>query len=318
MNLKKLYISVLLIIFNQSICSASDFKGKWVGIEVMGCDTKTAQAIREMIPLQVGQPFHVQDLSLWCNKVKNNLTKETVHCSFIAYQNGKFYFDVDIISNKHSKFRQISPNNQAFKVPKDLAALLHEWDNSTMDMFKSGTYFNETFDKGYLDSNQPHLHGLALKLSKLSYRNNKLILKIIKESKDPIQRAKAATLLSWSRHPENIEYVMKEDLLNDPDSSVRNNLARSLSFNIGMIKDENLLKKAIQIFCNQAKLPTHSDRNKALISLNEILENHKNLSKDVNNECRMTLEYISNMSILPNVGGVAKNILLRLENTENV
>lgn len=182
-------------------------------------------------------------------------------------------------------------------------------------MFKSRIYFNETFENGYLDSNQPKLHELALKLSRAAFPHNKLLLKIIKESNDPSERVKAATLLSWSGHPNNIEFVIKHNLLNDPDSSVRNNLARSLYFTVGMIKNEKLLKKAIDVYCHQAKLPTHCDRNKALISLKGILENHKYLSESVNKECRATLEYISQMSILPNVVEVAKDILVQLENT---
>ena len=83
------------------------------------------------------------------------------------------------------------------------------------------------------------------------------------------------------------------------------------------MKNESLLRKLIPVYCKQATLPSHTDRNKALTSLFEILKKNKEMVSTVNVECEATIRYISEVSILNNVGGIAKEIVKLLDSVES-
>lgn len=83
------------------------------------------------------------------------------------------------------------------------------------------------------------------------------------------------------------------------------------------IKDEKLLKNLIPHYCKQITFPKHTDRNKALFSIKEILEVRPTLSSSLDVKCQNTIKYISNMSILENVKGPAEDILTMIESNKN-
>jgi hypothetical protein len=178
----------------------------------------------------------------------------------------------------------------------------------------SGTFPNERYDKGFRDSDDPVLHGLAVKLSKVVWKYNHILLDIVHYSTNVTERRSSATLLAWSRHPENLASILEWDLLMDPDTGVRNYIARAFTYSISDIRDRSLLKNLLPAYCKQAALPTHTDRNKALYSILEILKNDKSLASSISPECKNTITYISEISILDNVGGVAKEIMKIMEN----
>lgn len=326
--IKNILYLFLALIFLCKVCYAipatDEFKGVWAGVEVMGCDQKTAQLIRNQIPIKKGSPFqpNADQFKLWCNNVKEKLKTQDVQCAFIGFLEGDYYYNVEITPDdkKTTNFRVLPKLiHNIPKIPKDLELLLAQWDEIFMSMIKTGVNPHEIYRNGYLDYEDPTLHGLAVKLSNSCYKYNDDILKIIRFSPEVEQRRKAANLLSWTKHPNNIRYILKWDLLNDPDEGVRNDLARSLSFTFVDIKDKKILNESICTFCQQARLPSHTDRNKALSSLHNILNEHQelNLASNISQECIETLKYINHMSILPNAGGLAKDILDKIEQSKN-
>ncbi|MCS5708343.1 hypothetical protein CC99x_005430 [Candidatus Berkiella cookevillensis] len=66
-------------------------------------------------------------------------------------------------------------------------------------------------------------------------------------------------------------------------------------------------------FCKQAALPSHADRNKALYSLNAIVRKNPNAINVIDQSCMATLNEIAETSILPNAGGIAKEILKNID-----
>lgn len=320
-----LILSAVFIFGIANISFASDeFKGIWAGIEVMGGDKKSSELVRKLIPLKTGTPFHYDkdQFKLWCDTVKEKVKAQDIHCAFIGYLEGDYYYNVEItpIGAKLMNFRVLPEfSGDIPQIPKELDKLFEQWDERFMTMIKIGKNPHEAYKDGYVDYQDPLLHNLVKKFVILVSKNNELLLKVIRYSPDPTQRAKASTLLSWSKNIENIEYVLKWDLLNDPDEGVRNDLARALSFMFVDVKNKKTLRDSTAVFCRQATLPSHTDRNKALVSLQNILLQHEDLdlASNINEECRNTLTYISQMSVLPNAGGLAKNILEIIEKSKN-
>lgn len=300
----------------------NNIEATWAGIEVMGTDKETAQKIRNLIPIKIGDTFQFSESEkyrLMCyNLMKDNFQINNVHCGFIFFGGGHVYLDVEILNNK-SIFRSI-PKIQATipTISNEFINLLNQWDQRVTFLITNKQPIIEIYDKGYLDSKDPILHALAEKLAPLAYKHNNLLLDIVRYSPDVDSRTQAATLLSWARHQEqNLRFVLKWDLLNDPDKGVRNNLARAFSSIMHEVKDVNLLSKLIPVYCKQATLPSHTDRNKALYSIMGILKQHSNLSSEIDCDCKNTINNISEISTLENVGGLAKEILRLMETSSS-
>lgn len=309
--------------FGYSLETTENFHGVWAGIEVMGCDKNTANKIRKLIPIQNGMSFNSlnkEELHSWCENIKKEIPYLNIKCGFIGYLEGNYYFNVEVLSNNLYKnnFRVIPSEKSVPVLPHKLEKLHDELENYIINAIQTGVDPKENYDKGYLDYKEPKMHAVALKLSYSVRRYNNTILNILRCSNDSKQREKAATLLSWAKKPNNLHKIIEWDLLNDPDPNVRNNLTRSISFEFETIKEKTLLKKIIPLLCKQATLPSHGDRNKALVSLKSILENNPTISSEINHECNATLEYISESSVLPNAGGIAKELLNKIKANDNV
>ncbi len=282
----KLIKSALYFIFGivipgigNTLETTGGFQGVWAGIEVIGCDSDTTAKIRNLIPIHNGMSFTSLDqaqLRSWCDTVRKQMTNEEIKCRFIAYLDGKYYFNVDIIPIEFAQrqFRTIHSIKSLPKIPKSLEELYNELEKNLMRAIQSGNDPRENYAKGYIDYQDPTLHSIAVKLSDSVPQYNSILLNVIRYSNDHNQRAGAATLLSWAKNPNNLNKIIDWDLLNDPNEAVRNNLARSISFELNTIKDKALLNKAIPLFCKQVAFPSHADRNKGLVSLKSILENN--------------------------------------------
>ena len=295
-------------------------KGIWAGAEVMGCDKKTAQLVRSALAIEDGTPFSFNEeyFEALCEKAKRTVPEQEVKCAFIGYGDGKYYYNVEIVEKVHnsSEYRTIEkPIRPIQKLPEELLTLHEQWNNRFSDMLVSGNAddIGEHCENGCLNYGDQTLQDIATKLLVLCSKNNALLLETIRFSPDSDQRSVAATLLSWAKHFDNVNYILKWDLINDPDEGVRNDLTRSLSCTITKVKDVEVLNEMVSHLCKQASLPSHADRNKALSTLQTMLSSHPVISASINKECRNTITNISEMSILINAGGIAKDILTKID-----
>lgn len=299
-----------------------DYLSKWAGIEIIGTDSTTANKIRSLDIITIGNTFPIHKAKYYCEKCKKIIQKKTefknAHCGLVLYGDEGAYLTVET-NGKHSArkiFRDIPITKKGIiQIPNELNEVFVKWESRMSFLLSSGNFAVEKPNDNFRDSDDPILHELAVQLSKLVPKYNHAILEVVHYSPDIQERQKAAQLFAWSNHSENLPYVLEWNLLLDPDSGVRNDVARSFSTFMEKIKDEPLLIKIIPTYCKQANLPSHSDRNKALISLLNILKSHPTLTSTLNDnkDCKANITYISNMSILENVRDPAKDILKILE-----
>lgn len=324
--MKFFYNFICLIAFlycpiGQSEILTKDFTATFAGIEVIGVDKSTAEKVRHALPVQIGDVFFSKDTEKqranYLDIIKKNFLTNNVVCSFLLYGNNTVYLIIDFIplEIKENVYRPISDNKENSKrIPKKLNSLYDQWNKRHSFLMNEGLLNIENYDKGFRDFKDPQLHNLAKKLNLYASKNYRVLLTTIRDSTNASERRKAAALLAWSEHPnETLEFILQWGLLNDPDQGVRNDLTRSLSTSIKYIKEISLLKKLFPSYCKQVTLPRHTDRNKALYSIREILQFHPDLSTVITAECKQTISYISEVSILGNVGGFASEILKIME-----
>jgi hypothetical protein len=297
----------------------NNYVSKWAGIEVIGTDAATAEKIRTLDIVTIGSTFKAQKAKHYCEKCKKIIRSKTkfknAYCGLVWYGDQTAYLTVETEGKQiHNNLLRTIPENQnaIVKIPEELNEVFLKWESRM-----SALMFSRNLDKS-TDSNDPLLHELEVKLSKLVPTYNHTILDVIHYSPDVIERQKAAQLFTWSNHAENLPHVLEWDLLLDPHPGVRNDVARSFSSSMEKIKDEELLKKLMPVYCKQAALPSHTDRNKALYSILNIIKTHPNLISTLNENipCKKNITYISNVSILENVRDPAKDILKIIKNAD--
>lgn len=319
---KNITLCFLLIanVFFLPVASALDsieelFNGTWEGVEVMGCDYQTSNYVRTLIPLEKGSQFlpDRKKLKSWCDIAKEKTGKE-IKCSVIGYVEGKYYFGIEIIPGSMERFRSIPQNSKQIAfLPEILNDLYQRWERGFSEHMQKDTVPKQFYQDGYLQCSDPTLQLVSAKLAQNTPNYNQVLLDILRYSNNPDERTKAATLLSWSKHPSNVDIIINENLINDADDNVRNELVRTISYVINDVTDEKVIEKSILALCRQAALPSHSDRTKALAAILTIVHNNKNHASFINGECEREINYISQMSILPNVAGTAKEILRHMK-----
>jgi hypothetical protein len=315
-KLKKISILICLILSQEAFTFElkNDYKSKWAGIEVIGSPRGSAHKIRELLPIRIGETFIAANAKHYKNLCHDILRKSTTfnesNCSILWYGDETAYLVVDLLDkNANNTFREIPKTSITPKIPKNLNALYKKWNDHASALMTKGDFPIENFDNGFRDFENPVLHNYALELKEIATKHNNILLNVVHYSTDNIERQKAADLLSWGKIVDNIHFIIDWSLLTDPDPTVRNNIARSFLHFVHQIEDELLLKNLLQAYCAQATLPTHGDRNKALYSIQEILEKHPKLISAINSECSSNISYLSEVSILENIQEPAKDIL---------
>jgi len=320
------YIFIFTLLSFPNIGSSAtindNFKGTWNGIEIVGVDVLTAEKIRKEMPFKIGDSFQITDDEKYletCQKyVGEIIPSANAKCNFIYFADGKVYLNIELPNNVNVEFRKIPiKKGKLSSIPKAAITLYRSWDDRMSYLLSSGSFPREKYNEGFRDSEDPILHDLAIKMSKTVWKYNDILLDVIHYSQNVEERRDAAALLAWARHPENLYNILEWDLLMDPDIGVRNYISRNFMYYISDANDTLLLKKLLPIYCKQAALPNHTDRNKALYSILGILNADKNLSSNISSECNKTITYISERSILENVGGPAKQIKKMMERAKN-
>lgn len=297
----------------------SDFHGTWQGVEVIGCNKTIANQIREIIPLKIGSPLNLTEetLKTWCKMVNNKIVPNKAECSFVGYPKEKhYYYVVDVTStsdlNPYRKIEISELNN--LTIPKKIYSAFKKLNTKQFKALTSGVSSGENFNKGHIEYSNLKLQKFTDKLSKATPQHRQLLIEIITHSSNVAQRRDSSTLLSWAKLTESeIETIIDRNLLNDPDSATRNNLTRSLSFYFKNAFEPQLTEKIIHSCCQQINFPSHGDRNKALISIDQMLTVNYQAKHFIHPECQKNLKYISEMSILPNIGLIATDILKKIE-----
>lgn len=318
------YLSLFLIlIFSRTTFSENIFPNKstFLGIEIIGANRDTANAIKNTSPVKVGDFISLADKDFYCEAIINKFKKEKISnieplCWAVLFTKkdntsvAYLIIELDLESRLKQLVRKIPNKSSSTKLSKKLEDLHTQLEERSLILFKNKIPIIENYAKGFLDYDDIFLHNIAIQLSKLTPKYNDHLLEIIHFSKNAEERTKAAQLLSWSKHhKKNLAYALKNNLFFDPDKGVRNALARSIGCFIADVSDDTLLAKSLPVYCQLISLPSFTDRNKALSSIKSILTTHPQLSSTIGTDCKKTIMDISETSVLDNVGGYAKEIL---------
>ncbi|MEQ1515540.1 MAG: hypothetical protein ABL931_03520 [Usitatibacteraceae bacterium] len=103
----------------------------------------------------------------------------------------------------------------------------------------------------------------------------------------------------------------------DNDISVRNGIGQCLNRAV-QFQDNSLRFRIIDAAFEQLDLPNHSDRNKAIATIQAAMSGNQMVRKYIREKYLHKLERIARTSVLPNVGGTATVIVRSLNAAKSI
>lgn len=259
------------------------------------------------------------ELNRECELLKERFPEiSVIHCGHIVFGDYRTlevslleYIEMIQLQEKVSRYRP--DKRKAVELDESLSPLYVQHRELWFDAVRSGEVLGEHVKDNVLRYTLPELDEIATTLAEKVSPEREFLESVIQNSSLTNHRIAAAWLLPWADpSSETINNTMGAIL--DESQLVRNNYGRFLHFFMEKIEDLSTLEKLANLAFIQLKMPAHSDRNKAIHILLELSSrNHLNCDGFANNSRRRQLEVIADRSAIPNVGGVAKEIIQRIE-----
>jgi hypothetical protein len=284
-----------------------------LGIEVIGNKKISREFVLAGFPTRVGDAFgpDFESVHTWCGKLKERLDVAYAGCSMVGYSGGRIYAVIDLVEKEDraklliadvAERRDIWLDATLCALSQKISALLVEKTKNNISVKQSTNNF--------LDFEDADLRVLANELFQRAPPRRQEIFDVLQHAKDEKQRIAAANLLRWCGDPTAGVAVAVRSIRDDSDG-VRNNLVQFISFFFDYAKPSDV-EFLIKDLAWQLGMPYHTDRNKALGVISEIMQARPDLKKSINSEAGEQIAYLATHSILPNVGGLASKLLIEL------
>lgn len=288
----------------------------WTGFEVMGYRTVTREQILATKPFEPGTPYEIdaEALGAWCRGLKERFDLHQIECAPLRFSDGKAYLVVDVVEKGdegRASFRQPPADDVELATP-EIRGLFEQLESRQWTLFGQGQPPQESAGEGFLDYDDPEMHGLVEKLRQLvpPYRDN--LLQVIARDKDNEDRGDAARMLNWAGQvTDSITRVHRD--LDDPSGLVRNNLARFMLHYVDQVESAEVRRSVVDALARMLDRPSHGDRNKAVYGLLNIARAHPEDHANVLESAGEALARLAERSILPNVRDPARDLLALLE-----
>jgi hypothetical protein len=295
------------------------FVWRWVGTELVGTRDTPRDAILARLAVPVGEPYAKEvaaRLAADCAALAEPLSLLAVRCAPLRKTGEGAYLVVDVVERSEPERLASTPAPAGdVALPAELADAYRRLEEGYTERLMAGRPVPESADAGYLDFADPELHAIALELLAAVPPHRDLLLRAVAEDRDAADRARAATLLHWvPDKPAAIAAVHR--LLDDSDETVRNDVSRFMLFHLGRVEDRALLREVVVSLARQLARPSHGDRNKALYGLGAVLDAAPELAPFVEERAGPWLRRLAEQSVLSNVGGVAVELLARLQGAD--
>lgn len=290
---------------------------KLVGIDVFGNRSVSREQIILELPMQLGDSVKASDKPMrdrWCQSLVPKHRLFAAHCAMILIQPANAYMSIDVVE-KGDAWRDRYPEpsfRPGLSLDPALKAKITQLEEAKDRKFAQGVELEQIANPDqYLDYKDPDLHKIAAELHDLAPRYRAHVLEVLSFDANGADRADAATLLNYTGDPATTASVAASHL-DDPDVTVRNNVSRYLDDAAPTVTDPKVQRAIVAATAWELNRPSMQDRNKALFALSGLLEKRPTLAPLIAQAACPNLNMIAVRSVMPNVGGIAKDILTTL------
>lgn len=311
------FLVAIVLVIAASGASGQDAAPRWTwtGFEVMGLRTVTREQILEHKPFEPGTPYEVDAdaLGSWCRGLKERFDLHRIECSPLRFAGGEAYLVVDVVEKGdeyRAGFRE-PPADDVDLATREIRGLFEQLESRQWALFGQGKPPQESAGEGFLDYDDPEMHGLVEQLYRLvpPYRDN--LLDVIARDKDDEDRGDAARMLNWAGQvSDSITRVHR--YLDDPSGLVRNNVARFMLHYVDKLGSVPVRRSVVGELTLLLDRPTHGDRNKAVYGLLNMARAHPEDRVYIRERAGQALARLAAGSILSNVRDPARELLALL------
>lgn len=233
----------------------------------------------------------------YCDSVRKQTQR--VMCSTVAFPGGNSYAVLDY--SQRALPDEGARGNDALRCDLQFSS---EYANLSAEYFNA---FKESSTSGV----KRKIAAANTKLQGFAFANRDKLLTYLEANNCKSNRAAAAGLVRFV--PECVVQALSlSSYMHDGVLEVRNGVAQCIGVAI-LFQDQPTRRKIVDDAFRLLALPNHSDRNKALGLIHNAVEANEATLTYVREKHTSQLMRVARMSIIPNVGGTARQILTTLD-----
>jgi hypothetical protein len=195
--------------------------------------------------------------------------------SSTEYGNRKAFLSVDVVEKGEEKRLDLYPAPAGdVPVPADILDWVRRYEKASFQLFQVRPRGQQDINDGHFIDSDPGLREYQEKMLEMVPPHYDILVKGLKEDKDPAKRAACATLLGYAKDKAAVIAPL-EGALRDPEVEVRASAARSL-VPIAYVAAHSSLNFPMGPVLALLHLPTASDRTKAVALLVQLAANAVN------------------------------------------
>jgi hypothetical protein len=306
-------LSAVLLLYVTRTRGEKPMTWKWMGVEVIGNHRVSSTDLLGQLPVHIGDIYR-EDLRTWMNcgdGLRARYGFIFARCLPVRYPDGTAYLVVDVVEPDQAyrnRFRNPPAKDVAWVTP-EIKAVYDRLYTRFWALFNQGRSVQERADAGYLDYSDPRLHADVLKLIRSVPLYRDRLLDVLQNDRNSKKRADAANFLNWT--VKDLEGTIRRanSLLDDPSSEVRNNISRFTLQFVARLQSDPVRRDVIRQCLLQLDRPSFGDRNKSLYNLLAIAQKFPEDRDFISEQGLALIQSIADASVLPNVGGTARDLL---------
>jgi hypothetical protein len=245
------------------------------GIDIYGNTRTPASEILALLALKEGDPITTQVVTRLDEKVRTSGKFAYAKVSSTGYGDRKSYLTVDIVEKGDERRFAFRPApTGSVPVPEEVLDWVRRYEKASYRLFQVKPRRLKDINEGhYLDSDEG-LRQYELKMLEMVPQHYDLLVRALREDRDPGKRSLCATILGWAKDKDAVIPPLQE-ALKDADVQVRADAARSL-IPIAYLFAHTGRPFPMGAVFEQLQFPTSSDRTKAIALLLHLAGEPKN------------------------------------------
>jgi len=265
----------------------------------------------------LGEPIPddaVRTLHAGCRGLVDTGSIAAADCTVLRYVDGRAFALLTFSDGRAPVADRPAPVGPSAWPAPELPELLRAKHAEGDRRFEAGDAAGlaESFEPGYLTWAAPELDAFARRLAALVPGHRDALIELVLTASDAAVRAEAATLLNWAGAFDDTAGRVAPALA-DPDLIVRNNVSRYLLYTAELLQDDDVLRAVAEQLAAQLRRPDMADRNKAVFGLTALARSEPGDRSWLADLVAPEARRLAARSILPNVGGVAAELLVELD-----
>ena len=233
------------------------------GIDIFGATKTPKSVILGIVDTKMGTPITPELVVALDKKLRSSGKFAYSQVSSTDFGNHKSYLSVDVVEKGDEKRLDFYPAPTGdVAVPQNLLDWVRRYEKASFQLFQVKPREMKDINEGHYLNTDEGLRQYQEKMLEMVPPNYDVLVKALREDKDPVKRAECATLLGYAKDKKAV-IIPLEAALKDPVAEVRASAARSL-VPIAYLSAHTDVPFPLDPVMEMAHYPNASDRAKSV------------------------------------------------------